>query len=153
MKTIEGNLDASKLKFAITVSRFNELVGKQLLSSALDCLKRHGAKDTNIEVCWVPGALELGYVAKNLCEKEDYNAVICLGAVIRGETPHFDYVASQSARMISQISLSSPIPVVFGVLTTDTLEQALNRAGAKIQNKGFQAALTAIEMANLKSQI
>jgi 6,7-dimethyl-8-ribityllumazine synthase len=153
MKTIEGNLDASKLKIGIAVSRFNDLIGKQLLSSAVDCLKRHGTKDENIAVCWTPGALELGYVAKKLCEDSKYDVVICLGAVIRGETPHFEYVASQSAKMISQISLSSPVPVIFGVLTTDTLEQALNRAGAKIQNKGFQAALTAIEMANLKSQI
>jgi 6,7-dimethyl-8-ribityllumazine synthase len=150
-KVIVGNLDASKLKFGIVVSRFNELVAKGLLAGAEDCLKRHGAKEANIDVVWVPGAWEAPLVAKKLVK--DYDAVICLGAVIRGGTPHFEYVAAEAAKGIAKVSLDSGTPVIFGILTTDNLEQALERAGAKPGNKGFSAALSAIEMANLSKEL
>lgn len=150
-KTIEGNLDAGKLKVGIIVSRFNELVSKGLLAGAEDCLKRHGAKETNIDVIWVPGAFEIPLVAKKVAK--DYNAVICLGAVIRGGTPHFEYVASEAAKGIAKVSLDSGIPVIFGILTTDNLEQALERSGAKSGNKGFAAAMSAIELANLSKEL
>jgi 6,7-dimethyl-8-ribityllumazine synthase len=151
VKVIEGNLDASKLKVGIIVSRFNELISKGLLGGAEDCLKRHGAKDANIEVVWVPGAFEMPLVVKKVAK--NYDAVICLGAVIRGATSHFEYVASEAAKGIAKVSLDSGIPVIFGVLTTDNLEQALERAGAKPGNKGFAAALSAIEMANLSKEL
>lgn len=150
-KTIEGNLDASKLKFGIIVSRFNEIISKGLLGGAEDCLKRHGAKEANIDVVWVPGAFEIPLVAKKIAKK--YNAVICLGAVIRGGTPHFEYVSSEAAKGIAKVSLDTGVPIIFGVLTTDNLEQALERAGAKPGNKGFAAALSAIELANLDKEI
>lgn len=150
-KVVEGNLDASKLKFGIIVSRFNELVAKGLLAGAEDCLKRHGAKDENIDIFWVPGAFEIPPVAKRIAK--NYDAVICLGAVIRGGTPHFEYVASEVAKGVAKVSLETGVPVIFGVLTTDNLEQALERAGAKPGNKGFAAALAAIELANLSKQI
>ncbi len=150
-KTIEGNLDAGKLKFAIIVSRFNELVSKGLLGGAEDCLKRHGAKDANIDVVWVPGAFEIPLIAKKVAK--DYDAVICLGAVIRGATAHFEYVASEVSKGIAKVSLDTGVPVIFGVLTTDNLEQALERAGAKPGNKGFAAAMSAIELANLAQAI
>lgn len=150
-KTIEGNLDASKLKFGIVVSRFNELVSKGLLGGAQDCLRRHGAKETAIDVVWVPGAFEIPLIAKKIAK--DYDAVICLGAVIRGGTPHFDYVASEVSKGIAKVSLDCGIPVIFGVLTTDNFEQALERAGAKPGNKGFSAALSAIELANLSKEL
>lgn len=146
-KIIEGNLDAGKLKFAIIVSRFNELISKGLLGGAEDCLKRHGAKEANIDVVWVPGAFEIPLIAKKIAK--DYDAVICLGAVIRGATPHFEYVAGEAAKGVAKVSLDSGVPVIFGILTTDNLEQALERAGAKPGNKGFAAALSAIELANL----
>jgi len=150
-KIIEGKLDASKLKFAIIVSRFNELVSKGLLAGAEDCLRRHGAKETNIDVAWVPGAFEIPLVAKKLAK--NYDALICLGAVIRGGTPHFEYVASEASKGIAKVSLETGIPVIFGILTTDNLEQALERSGAKPGNKGFTAALSAIELANLSKEI
>jgi len=150
-KTIEGNLDASRLKIAIIVSRFNELVSKGLLAGAEDCLKRHGAKEENLDVVWVPGAFEISLVAKKIAK--NYDAVICLGAVIRGGTPHFEYVASEAAKGVAKVSLETGVPVIFGILTTDNLEQALERAGAKPGNKGFAAALSAIELANLVKQI
>jgi len=150
-KTIEGNLDASRLKIAIIVSRFNELVSKGLLAGAEDCLKRHGAKEENLDVVWVPGAFEIPLVAKKIAQ--NYDAVICLGAVIRGGTPHFEYVASEAAKGVAKVSLETGVPVIFGILTTDNLEQALERAGAKPGNKGFAAALSAIELANLVKQI
>jgi len=150
-KTIEGNLDASRLKIAIIVSRFNELVSKGLLAGAEDCLKRHGAKEENLDVVWVPGAFEIPLVAKKIAK--NYDAVICLGAVIRGGTPHFEYVASEAAKGVAKVSLETGVPVIFGILTTDNLEQALERAGAKPGNKGFAAALSAIELANLVKQI
>ena len=146
-KIIEGNLDAGKFKFAIIVSRFNELISKGLLGGAEDCLKRHGAKEANIDVVWVPGAFEIPLIAKKIAK--DYDAVICLGAVIRGATSHFEYVAGEAAKGVAKVSLDTGVPVIFGVLTTDNLEQALERAGAKPGNKGFAAALSAIELANL----
>ena len=151
-KTIEGKLDATGLKFAIIVSRFNDLVSKGLLDGALDCLKRHGADEGSIDTVWAPGAFEIPVVAKKLAAKK-YNAIICLGAVIRGGTPHFDYVASEAAKGVAKVSLDSGVPVIFGILTTDNLEQALERAGAKPGNKGFAAAMSAIEMANVLGQI
>jgi 6,7-dimethyl-8-ribityllumazine synthase len=151
-KTIEGRLDATGLKFAIIVSRFNELVSKGLLDGAVDCLKRHGAAEESIDVVWAPGAFEIPIIAKKLALKK-YNAVICLGAVIRGGTPHFDYVASEAAKGIAKVSLDSGVPVIFGILTTDNLEQALERAGAKPGNKGFAAAQSAIELANVLGQV
>ena len=150
-KVIEGNLDAGKLKFAIIVARFNELISKGLLGGAQDCLKRHGAKENNVDVVWVPGAFEAPLVAKKIAK--DYDAVICLGAVIRGGTPHFEYVASEAAKGIAKVSLDTGVPVIFGILTTDNLEQALERAGAKPGNKGFAAALSAIELANLSKEL
>lgn len=150
-KVFEGNLDASKLKFGLVVSRFNELVSKGLLSGAQDCLKRHGAKEANVDVVWVPGAFEMPLIAKKIAK--DYDAVICLGAVIRGGTPHFEYVASEVSKGIAKVSLDSGVPVIFGVLTTDNLEQALERAGAKPGNKGFAAAMAAIELGNLSKEL
>ncbi|MDD5382904.1 MAG: 6,7-dimethyl-8-ribityllumazine synthase [Candidatus Margulisbacteria bacterium] len=151
VKTIEGNLDAGKLKVGIIVSRFNDLISKGLLDGAVDCLKRHGTKEANIEVVWVPGAFEIPLVAKKIAK--GYDAVICLGAIIRGGTPHFDYVASEAAKGIAKVSLDSGVPIIFGILTTDNLEQALERAGAKPGNKGFAAALSAIELANLSKEL
>ena len=151
-KTVEGKLDASGLKFGIIVSRFNELVSKGLLEGAIDCLKRHGAAEETIDVVWAPGAFEIPVIAKKMAAKK-YNAVICLGAVIRGGTPHFDYVASEAAKGIAKVSLDSGVPVIFGILTTDNLEQALERAGAKPGNKGFAAAMSAIELANVLTQV
>ncbi len=148
---IEGNLDASKLKVGIIVSRFNDLVSKGLLDGALDCLRRHGAKETNIDVVWVPGAFEIPLIAKKMAK--DYDAVVCLGAVIRGGTPHFEYVASEAAKGIAKVSLDTGVPVIFGILTTDNLEQALERAGAKPGNRGFAAALSAIELVNLEKEL
>ncbi len=148
---IEGNLDASKLKVGIIVSRFNELVSKGLLDGALDCLRRHGAKENSIDVVWSPGAFEVPLIAKKMAK--DYDALVCLGAVIRGGTPHFEYVASEAAKGIAKVSLDTGVPVIFGILTTDNLEQALERAGAKPGNKGFAAALSAIELANLNKEL
>lgn len=150
-KTIVGNLDAGKLKIGIVVSRFNELISKGLLSGAEDCLKRHGAKDANVDVVWVPGAFEIPLIAKKIAK--GYDAVICLGAVIRGGTPHFEYVASEASKGIAKVSLDTGVPVIFGLLTTDNLEQALERSGAKPGNKGFAAALAAIELANLSKEL
>jgi 6,7-dimethyl-8-ribityllumazine synthase len=153
VKTYEGKLDASKFRFAIVVSRFNELVAKGLLEGAMDCLNRHGAKETAIEVAWVPGAFEIPLIAKQIAKAKKVDAVICLGAVIRGSTPHFDYVAGEAAKGIAKVSLDENLPIIFGVLTTDTLEQAMERAGAKPGNKGFSAAQSAIELASLMDQI
>jgi len=151
VKIIEGNLDASKLKVGIVVSRFNELVSKGLLAGAEDCLKRHGAKDNSIEVVWVPGAFEIPLIAKKIAK--NFDAVICLGAVIRGATPHFSYIAAEVSKGIAKVSLDSGVPVIFGILTTDNLEQALERSGAKPGNKGFTAAMSAIELANLGKEL
>lgn len=153
MKTTEGMLDAKGLDFVIIVSRFNEIVSKGLLGGALDCLKRHGADDNKIEVMWVPGSFEIPLFAKSVAKKSKPSAIICLGAVIRGGTAHFDYVAGEVSKGIASVSLDTGIPVIFGVLTTDNLEQALERAGAKPGNKGWSAALSAIESANLLKEI
>ena len=152
-KVIEGNLNAAKLKFGIVVSRFNELVSRGLLEGALDCLKRHGAAEASIDIVWAPGSFEIPLVAKKLAVSKKYDAIICLGAVIRGATSHFEYVASEAAKGIAKVSLDTGVPVIFGILTCDNLEQALERAGAKPGNKGFDAAMSAIELANLDSQL
>jgi len=144
-----GIIDGKGLKIGIVASRFNEFITQKLISGALDCLVRHRVKNDDVELIWVPGALEIASVAGLLVQKEAHDAVICLGAVIRGATPHFDHVSSQTARAVATIALHSKIPVIFGVLTCDTIEQAIERAGAKAGNKGFDAALSAIEMANL----
>ena len=149
MRTFEGQLVAKDYKFGIVVSRFNDFISKNLLSGAVDSLKRHDAIDDNISVAWVPGAFEIPLVASRMASSGKYDAVICLGAVIRGGTPHFDYVAAEVSKGIAKVALDSKVPVTFGIITADTLEQAVDRAGAKAGNKGWQAALTAIEMANL----
>jgi 6,7-dimethyl-8-ribityllumazine synthase len=146
---LEGNLDAKGLRFGIIVGRFNSFIGERLLEGALDALVRHGADDGQIDVARVPGAFEIPLAAKKLAESGKYNALICLGAVIRGSTPHFDYVASEVSKGVASVSLESGVPVAFGVLTTDSIEQAIERAGTKSGNKGFEAAVTAIETANL----
>ncbi|MGC8718597.1 MAG: 6,7-dimethyl-8-ribityllumazine synthase [Thermodesulforhabdaceae bacterium] len=153
MKVIEGKLIAEGLRFAIVVSRFNDFIGERLLGGALDALIRSGASEKDIEVFKVPGAFEIPMVAKKLAASGRYNAVICLGAVIRGATPHFDYVANEVSKGIATVSLETGVPVTFGVLTTDNLEQAIERAGSKAGNKGWDAAIAAIEMANLLRQI
>ncbi len=153
MNTIEGKLDASGLKVAIIVSRFNEFITNKLLSGALDCLTRHNADEKNITVIWVPGAFEIPPVAMKVAQKGGFDAIICLGAVIRGATPHFDYVAAEVSKGVALVSLQSHIPVIYGVLTTDTIEQAVERAGTKSGNKGFDAAMAAIEMAQLYKKI
>ncbi len=153
MEIFEGKLISDGLKFGIIVGRFNEFIGGKLLSGALDALKRHGADEEDIDIVWVPGAFEIPLVAKKMAKTEKYDAVICLGAVIRGSTPHFDYVSNEVTKGIANVSLSTELPIVFGVLTTDTIEQAIERAGTKAGNKGYDAAITAIEMANLLKEI
>ncbi len=148
-KFIEGKLDAAGLKFGIIVSRFNSFISERLLEGAVDALVRHGAADKNIDVVRVPGSFEIPLAAQRLAEGKKYDAVICLGAVIRGATPHFDYVAAEVAKGVAHASMASGVPIAFGVLTTDTIEQAVERAGTKAGNKGFEAAMTAIETANL----
>jgi 6,7-dimethyl-8-ribityllumazine synthase len=146
---IEGKLDAKGLTFGIIVGRFNSFIAERLLDGALDGLVRHGADDSKIDVLRVPGAFEIPLAAKKMAELRKYDAIICLGAVIRGSTPHFDYVASEVSKGVAHVSLDSGVPVIFGVLTTDTIEQAVERAGTKSGNKGFDAAVTAIETANV----
>lgn len=152
MKMYEGKLVAEGLKFGIIVGRFNEFIGGKLLTGALDGLKRHGVDENDIEIAWVPGAFEIPLTAKKMAITKQYDAVICLGAVIRGATPHFDYVSNEVSKGIASVSLETETPVIFGVLTTDTIEQAIERAGTKAGNKGYDAAVTAIEMANLLKQ-
>jgi len=149
MKRIEGELQAEGLKFAIIVSRFNEFITGKLLEGAIDALLRHGASEKNIDIIKVPGSFEIPLVAKKAAQKKSYDAVICLGTVIRGATPHFDYVAAEAAKGIAMASMETGVPVAFGVLTTDTIEQAVERAGSKSGNKGWDAAMVAIEMAQL----
>ncbi|MBZ4654395.1 MAG: ribH [Peptococcaceae bacterium] len=151
-KIYEGKLIGENLKIGIVVSRFNEFITNKLLGGAMDALIRHGVKETDIEVAWTPGAFEIPLVAKRMTAK-GYDAVICLGAVIRGATPHFEYVSAEVAKGVAQVSLASGVPVIFGVLTTDNIEQAVERAGTKAGNKGFEAAVSAIEMANLLKSI
>ena len=149
IKTNEGKLIAKGLKFGIVVGRFNEFISSKLLGGAIDGLLRHGGEESDIETTWVPGAFEIPLVAQKMANSKKFDAVICIGAVIRGSTPHFDYVASEVSKGIAKVSLDAGIPVIFGVLTTDNLEQAIERAGTKAGNKGYDAAVTAIEMANL----
>jgi 6,7-dimethyl-8-ribityllumazine synthase len=144
----EGKLLGEGLRLGIVVSRFNEFITNKLLSGALDMLKRHGVSEDAVDVAWVPGAFEIPLTAQKMVER-GYDAVICLGAVIRGATPHFDYVASEVTKGIAQVSLASGVPVVYGLITADTLEQAIERAGTKAGNKGADAAVTALEMVNL----
>ena len=153
MKLLEGKLIAEGLKFNIIVSRFNEFIGGKLLEGAKDALVRHGADHNHIDITWVPGAFEIPLIAKKIAKTNQYDAVICLGAVIRGTTPHFDYVSNEVTKGIAHVSLDLEVPVIFGILTTDSIEQAIERAGTKAGNKGFDAAVTAIEMANLIKQI
>jgi 6,7-dimethyl-8-ribityllumazine synthase len=153
MPTYEGRLDAGGLRIALLASRFNETITKSLLEGAVSALRRHGLDDDSITIAWVPGAFELPLAAKRLAASGEYDAVVCLGAVIRGATAHFDYVAGQSAAGVARAALDTGVPVIFGVLTTETIEQAIERAGTKLGNKGFEAAVAAIEMANLMPQI
>lgn len=145
----EGNLDAKGQKFGIVVSRFNSFICERLLEGAVDAIIRHGGDDSQIHVARVPGAFEIPLAAKKMAETGKYDAIVCLGAVIRGNTPHFDYVASEVSKGVASVSLDSGVPIAFGVLTTDTIEQAVERAGTKAGNKGFEAAVTAIETVNL----
>ena len=153
MKIKEGDLNAKGLNVSIIVSRFNDLISKNLLDGAVDCLTRHGAEKEKIQVIWCPGAFEMPLVAKKIAAKEKPDAIICLGAVIRGGTPHFDYVAAEVSKGIASVSLDSGIPVIFGVLTTDNIDQAMERAVSKNGNRGWNAALSAIESANLLKTI
>jgi len=148
-----GNLNGVGQKHAIVVSRFNELITARLLDGALDCLNRHGVAEKDIVISWVPGSFEIPYAAQRLALTKKFDAVICLGAIIRGDTPHFDFIASEAAKGIAHIALDTHLPVIFGVITTDTLEQAIERAGTKAGNKGWDAALSAIEMVDLYRQI
>lgn len=148
-KIIEGNLVGTDLNIGIVASRFNELITSKLISGAKDALIRHGVDENNITLVWVPGAFEIPLAAKKLAEKKEFDAIISLGCVIRGATPHFDYVCNEVAKGVATASLDTGVPIAFGVLTTDTIEQAIERAGTKAGNKGFEAAVTAIEMANL----
>jgi len=152
VKVFEGKLIGEGLKFGIVVGRFNEFITGKLLSGALDALERHGVVNTDIEVAWVPGAFEIPFAAKKM-SKKNYDGIICLGAVIRGATPHFDYVASEVAKGVAHVGLDGEKPVIFGVITADSIEQAIERAGTKAGNKGWDAAVSAIEMANLLKQM
>ncbi|MTI84570.1 MAG: 6,7-dimethyl-8-ribityllumazine synthase [Firmicutes bacterium] len=148
-KVYEGHLIGQGLKVGLVVGRFNEFITSKLLSGALDSLNRHGVTDDNVEIAWVPGAFEVPMVAKKLAQTNKYDAVICLGSVIRGATPHFDYVAAEVSKGIAKVGIDTDVPVIFGIITADTIEQAIERAGTKSGNKGWDAAVTAIEMANL----
>jgi 6,7-dimethyl-8-ribityllumazine synthase len=152
-KTYEGKLIAKDYKFALIVSRFNDFIVRKLLEGALDALQRHGAEDKNIAIIKVPGAFEIPLIAKKLAKSGTYDAVICLGAVIRGSTPHFEYVAAEVSKGIAMVNLETEVPVTFGVLTTDNIEQAIERAGSKAGNKGWDAAMSAIEMVNLIAEM
>lgn len=153
MNYIEGNLIANGLKIGIAAARFNEFIVSKLIGGAEDGLQRHGVQGSDIDLVWVPGAYELPLAAKKMANSGKYDAVICLGAVIRGSTPHFDYVCAEVSKGVAHVSLDSEVPVIFGVITTDSIEQAIERAGTKAGNKGFDAASTAIEMANLLKKI
>jgi 6,7-dimethyl-8-ribityllumazine synthase len=153
MRTLEGKLVAENLKFALVVSRFNSFITERVLEGALDCLRRQGVSEDSLTLVRVPGAWEIPLVARRLVQARAHDAVICLGAVIRGSTPHFDYVAAEVSKGIAQVSLESGVPIAFGILTTDNLEQAIERAGSKAGNKGFAAAEAAIEMVNLLKEL
>lgn len=152
-RTIEGKLVSQGKKYGLVVARFNEFISNKLLSGALDALARHGVKDDEITVAWTPGAFEMPLITKKMAESGAYDAVIALGAVIRGGTPHFDYIANEVSKGVAHVMLETGVPVLFGVLTTDTIEQAVERAGTKAGNKGFDAAVAAIEMVNLVEQL
>ncbi|MGQ9780371.1 MAG: 6,7-dimethyl-8-ribityllumazine synthase [Bacillota bacterium] len=153
MRVVEGLLNGQGLRFAIVVSRFNRFITEHLLGGAVDALTRHGVADENITVVWVPGAFEIPAMAKRLALSDRYHAVICLGAVIRGATPHFEYVAAEVSKGVAAVALESKVPVVFGVLTTDDIEQAIERAGTKSGNKGWDAALAALEMVDVYAKL
>ncbi len=148
-KVFEGHLVGQGLRFGLVVGRFNEFITNKLLSGALDALKRHGVEEQDVEIAWVPGAFEIPLVARRMVSLGRFDAVVCLGAVIRGATPHFEYVAAEVAKGVAKVGLDSGVPTIFGVVTADTIEQAIERAGTKAGNKGWDAAVTAIEMANL----
>ena len=152
-KVLEGQLDAKGRTFGIVVSRFNDLVTTRLLDGALDCIKRHGGGDDDIEVAWVPGAFELPIAAQKLAATGRLDVVMCLGAIVRSDTPHFDYVAGESAKGIARVGLDTGVPVIFGVITADTVEQAVQRAGVKAGNRGWDAAMNAVEMASLMAEL
>ncbi len=152
MKLYEGKLIADGLKFGIVAARFNEFITNKLVGGSLDALRRHGASEEDLEIAWVPGAFEIPFVAQKMALSKRYDAVICLGAVIRGATPHFDFVSSEVSKGIANVGLETGVPIIFGVLTTDNIEQAIERAGTKAGNKGFDAAVTAIELVNLLKQ-
>ena len=152
-KTIEGKLTAQGLKFGIVVSRFNEFINAKLLGGAMDALIRHGAADDDIEVVWVPGAYEIPLIAQKMANSKKYDAIFCLGTVIRGSTTHYDYVCNEVAKGVAHVGLNTGVPTMFGVVTTENIEQAIERAGTKAGNKGFDAAVGAIEMANLLKEI
>ncbi|MEF2964401.1 6,7-dimethyl-8-ribityllumazine synthase [Paenibacillus sp. M1] len=153
MNVFEGNLVSNGLKYAIVVGRFNEFITSKLLGGALDALKRHGVKDEEISVAWVPGAFEIPFAAQRLAESGNYDAVITLGTVIRGSTSHYDYVCNEVAKGVAAIGLKTGVPTIFGVVTTENIEQAIERSGTKAGNKGYDAAMSAIEMANLTNQL
>jgi len=153
VKVFEGQLVSEGLKIGIIVARFNEFINSKLLGGALDGLKRHGVKEEDIAIAWVPGAFEIPLVAQKMAESKKYDAVICLGTVIRGNTTHYDYVCSEVSKGVAHVGMATGVPTIFGVLTTESIEQAIERAGTKAGNKGFEAAVTAIEMANLLKNI
>ena len=153
MKIYSGKFVAKGTRIGIVVSRFNEFISSKLLEGALDCLRRHDIKDEDIEIAWVPGAFEIPLIASKMANSKKYDAIICLGSVIRGTTSHYDYVCSEVSKGIASVSLQSDLPVIFGVLTTDNIEQAVERAGTKSGNKGFDAALTAVEMVNVCKEL
>jgi 6,7-dimethyl-8-ribityllumazine synthase len=153
VKVIEGNLLAEGKSFGLVASRFNDFMTKELVSGCIDTLTRHGADDKNITVAWVPGAFEVPAIAQKMAKSKSFDALICLGTVIRGATPHFDYIASEVAKGVAKVSLDSGIPVIFGIITADSIEQAVERSGSKDGNKGRDAALSAIEMVNLTEQL
>lgn len=152
-RTLEGSFDAKDLRVAIVASRFNETIGKRLVEGAMDCLARHGVPDDNVVVAWVPGAFEIPGAARRFAESGEVDAVVCVGVVIRGQTAHFEYVSGQAMTGIGELAARGDVPVTCGVLTTETTEQAEDRAGGKMGNKGFEAAMAAIEMANLYTQL
>lgn len=153
MNVFEGKLIAEGKRFGIVVSRFNEFLSKNLLDGALDCLIRHGAVSENIDVVWVPGSFEIGFVARKLANSRKYHALICLGVILRGATPHFEYVAGQVTRILGQINGEGVVPVTYGIIIADSIEQATERAGTKMGNKGWTSALSAIEMANINENL
>lgn len=153
MKVYKGKITGEGLKFGIVVSRYNEFITNRLLEGALDALRRHGTKEEDIEIAWVPGSFEIPAVVSRMLKQNKFNAIICLGAVIRGATPHYELVSGQVARGVATLAVQADVPVIFGVVTADTLEQAIERAGTKVGNRGWDAAISAMEMVNLYSQI